>query len=722
MIIKRISQLTVVFLLLVSFSAIATGDNDGVWKDVKTLASRGFIENIQPFQKARILELDSRKMYLALQAMANNNLLHRFASVNSAQNISLPYPNGQMIEVELVREKLLTKSLLRFYPKIKTYRILPSDEITSGKLDMTSRGFHAMLQTRSGETIFIDPIDFKKNLYASYFKHDQVQRSKKKFSCGISRSELQERVFTTNSTSETKQNSLINYRIAIAATGEYTQKHGGTVEGALAAITTTLNRVNQIFEQDLGVHLTLVKNNHLLIYTDPEADPFSAENSNALLLQNQANLDSVIGSNNYDIGHLFSTNGGGLAAIAGACDKYRKGQAISGVTNPVSDSFNLDFVAHEIGHQLGATHTFNGVEGLCSGDTRTSETAFEPGSGSSIMSYAGYCGVDNLQSSTDAMFHIGSIKQIRSYSQTSAGSCGVRTRLNNSPPVVNAGKDYVIPARTPFELEGSAIDADSDSLVYAWEQVDTGKRSTVNEDTSDNSLFRVYMPTNNKARSFPALKTLLNHQSIRGETLPVTQRELNFSFVVQDGYNSAQSDQMIVSVENTNSRFSLNLPHSLYNRGDTHKIMWNVANTDKPPINCQSVNIYLSTDGGNSFLQELASNIPNTGEGWITIPVSSPLTRYGRFKIKCSDNIFFAISYRDFHVAPNGITGKVLSDQDKSEPNIIKPKVRSASVDNSVDNNIADSSSAKGGTLDWFVLLLVFVGRLGIKGRRNNKR
>ena len=222
--------------------------------------------------------------------------------------------------------------------------------------------------------------------------------------------------------------SLLNYRIAIAATGEYTAKHGGTVEGALAAITTSLNRVNLVMERDLGIHLSLVENNHLLISTDPESDPFTKTDLVELVAENQAFIDTVIGTDNYDLGHLFTTKGGGLAAIASACNSYRKAQGVSGISNPVSDSFDLDFVAHEIGHQLGATHTFNSSQGLCSGNTRTARTAFEPGSGSSIMSYAGYCGLDNLQSNTDAMYHIGSIQQINDYTSSGQGNaCGERT-------------------------------------------------------------------------------------------------------------------------------------------------------------------------------------------------------------------------------------------------------------------------------------------------------
>ncbi len=706
--IKRMSQVAGLLLLTMMFSAHA--DNN-IWTDIKPSAKRGFSPSVQSHQKARMLLLNQARLSASLENMVRDNLQHRFATVDSSLNISLPLPDGSMIEVEVTRENLLPNALRVRYPRIKTYRVLPSNEIRSGRLDMTPNGFHAMLLMRSGDTIFIDPKNKRtqirqENSYVSYYKHDQIPMAGKRFSCGISRAEYAETTRflakSAKSLSETPQ-SLINYRIAIAASGEYTQLHGGTVESALAAITSTINRVNQVFEQDLGIHLTLVKDNYKLIYLNPDSDPFNAEDDNELLQQNQSIIDTVIGSDNYDIGHLFTTSGGGLAAIAGACNKYRKGQAVSGISNPDNESFNLDFVAHEIGHQIGATHTFNGVQGLCSGATRSQKTAFEPGSGSSIMAYAGYCGADNLQSKADAMFHIGSIRQIRAYAQTKAGSCGTKMRLANLPPVVNAGKDYIIPARTAFKLTGNATDPDSDTLVYAWEQLDAGQRSKINEDQGDNSLFRVYMPSSNRTRYFPSLESQLKHQTIRGEKLPQTQRELHFSFVAQDGINSAQSDSMTVQVEDTGERFSLYLPHSQYTKGKAHKILWNVAGTDKPPINCQSVDILLSTDGGKHFPQELAKNIPNTGEAWITISTPSPMTRYGRFKVACSDNIFYAISYRDFYVAEEGVKAKVLSDQDKPEPNNALPAVSNASL----TNQSASTSISKGGSVNWLFLMLI---------------
>ncbi len=675
------------------------------------------------YQKAQILELDEQEMRIQLSA-AQAKAIKSSNTLDASIHLPLPLPDGTITQVELVPETVLAVSLADKFPKIKSYRVLANNRIFGGKVDMTPNGFHAMLNTLGGEVIFIDPADAKSNKYASYQKSDQRQSNYREFSCGVSNQEHYSNEILSNTLIHSSvshdeplkslkvaarpQESLLIYRIAIATTGEYTAKHGGTVEGAISAITTTLSRVNQVLERDLGIHLDLVENNDLLINIDAASDPFTETELTKLVFQNQEYLDAVIGSENYDIGHLFSAGGGGIAAIASVCNGFRKAQGMSGISNPVSDSFDLDFVAHEIGHQLGATHTFNSSQGLCSGNTREAKTAFEPGSGSSIMSYAGYCGLDNLQSNTDAMYHIGSIQQIYDFTNSGKGNtCGVRNPVDNSPPVPDAGKNFTIPARTPFELMGNAMDADGDTLVYAWEQLDTGDSSTEYTDKGNNALFRIHSPSNNKYRSFPPLTDSLNHTTSKGEKLPEYQRSMRFAFVAQDGFNIAQSDEVTIQVERTGSRFALNLPRSQYTLGETYQIFWNVADTNTPPVNCQNVDISISTDGGFQFNQELAKNIANTGMAWITIPVNSEVSYQGRFKLKCSDNIFYALSYRDFVVTDKDIqvTNKY-SDENQPELDLKDPNLDViAVVNNAPNDNSGDVSDSAGGAFDFFFFL-----------------
>ena len=702
--------------------AVAESAEENLWQDDVANTSQALDKT---YQKAHFLTLNNDQMFDQLKPVISRNKAYKSASKNNVdtstqKSIELPLPSGELIRVSVIEDSVLPESLKAKYPQIMTFKVLPDDRIVSGRLDSTPNGFHGMLQTREGETIFIDPVTRKlegsaKSTYVSYHKSAQKHDTDNDvpFSCSVA-IEQEATARSSRSTAykgiSRPQKSLINYRIAIAATGEYTAKHGGTVASALAAITTTMNRVNQVFEQDLGIHLSLVENNDLLIYTDASSDPYNVGNGDdrhALVVQNQVNINAVIGFANYDVGHLFATSGGGLASIASVCSDSRKGQGVSG-SHYVNDSFALDFVAHEIGHQFGATHSFNGTQGLCAGQTRTARTAFEPGSGSSIMSYAGYCGGDDLQRNSDAMFHIGSIQQIRSYVTNSSGkNCGIQSTVSNTAPRANAGKNYIIPTQTPFELKGSATDIDNDPLVYSWEQTDAGSASPTNLDRGDNALFRVHLPSQSKQRSFPPLSDILSHTRNRGETLPSQQRLMNFRFVVQDSHNITQSDNMAVQVWRTGSRFALNLPRSQYTVGETYKILWNVANTDKAPVNCENVDIALSVNGGYQFNYVLGENVPNTGEAWVTIPSGIAATSGGRFKLSCSDNIFFALSYRSFKLNQNDHNNRViLADEDKPERNLADKAI--------VESEVA-VTEAGGGVFNWFLL---FFGLLGLSCKR----
>ncbi|MEE9304343.1 MAG: zinc-dependent metalloprotease family protein [Thiotrichaceae bacterium] len=715
------SSIVFALCVLVGFSTPTFADSL-LWQDIKPLAAKDMraknkLSNSilgSKYQQARYLSLNLEKMRARLSSkkLAAKDL--RSKQGGALDSIDLPLPDGRLISVSIAENKLLPFSLSNKYPKMRMLNVTPDDFIVSGKLDVTASGFHAMLQTREGETLFIDPVtDSGESVYASYKKSDQQQSSDTAFSCSAhSQQEVLEKSLRSTALKPIArtQKSLINYRIAIAATGEYTAKHGGTVAGAMSAIATTINRVNQVFEQDLGIHLSLVENNDQLIYVDASTDPYSGNDSKEHLYQNQNNIDTIIGSGNYDIGHLFSASGGGLAAIGSVCNSSRKSQGISGVSNPRNDSFNLDFVAHEIGHQFGATHTFNGVQGLCSGSTRSARTAFEPGSGSTIMSYAGYCGGDNLQSNTDAMFHIGSIQQIRAtVAEDRNSGCGIDNNITNASPKVEAGVNHVIPAQTPFELVGEATDAEGDALIYAWQQIDAGELSPVNSDRGDNAIFRVHPLSKNNTRSFPPIQNLLNHLSQRGENLPTQQRLMQFSLVVQDSHNTTQSDAMSVLVQRTGSRFALNLPRSQYSLGGTYKILWNVAGTDKAPVNCSSVDISLSVDGGYNFSQILGEDLPNMGEAWVTIPVTSPSTSQGRFKIRCSDNIFFAVSYRNFDVNSQNHSAR-LTFADEDQPEL---SLKDADIGTANDTKYAVPNQSEGGAINglWLLMLLMLFRR-----------
>jgi len=597
--------------------------------------------------------------------------------------IALPLPDGESETFKLTPSNIMADELAKKYPTIKTFFGVSLDNPSNtGRFDITPNGFHGMFYHNSAR-VFIEPKNtFTQSLsetptqkvsrvfanlnneYKSYFSRDahlanenkhQFHQPKK-----ISQTEpvfINTKVGTANNTENTnaEESAMKTYRIAISAAAEYTEFNGGTVDSALAEIVTMVNRLNQVYQRDLAIKLELVGNNDLLIYTDANTDPFSNTSDDGEI--NTAVIDGVIGSDNYDIGHVVNTDGGGLAVLGGVCHSQYKGDGITGSPNPINDAFYIDYVAHEIGHQFGAEHTFNGTVGACAGN-RSANSAYEVGSGSTIMAYAGICEDQSLQLNSDAFFHGHSIDQISEYIQNGNGStCGTVTGDINKTAVVDAGLDYTIPARTPFKLSGSAGDLDSASLSYSWQQFDLGNASaSLAEQIDDGSrpLFRAFLASSESSRYFPQLSDILNNTTSNGESLPTTSRELNFRLMVTDNEGGVSFDETKLTVIDTGEAFSLTSP-SLSDAWttNTNSISWQVAQTNNTPINCSSVDVLLSKDSGESFDISLASGIANNGSSDITIDsfcASDINTSQARIKLVCSNNVFFAINDGDFSI------------------------------------------------------------------------
>ena len=588
--------------------------------------------------------------------------------------IELPMPDGSLARFSLVEAPIMQPGLARKFPEIKTYKVFGIDDPrASGRVDISPRGFSGMLHT-SGGRVFIDPEQVldADSLYMA--RHQDSIERKQEFTCGVhdldfSRSNAQ----ATRQYSARIPGSFLRYRLAVAATAEYVAAVGppDTVGNAQAAIVTAINRVNQIYERDLGITLELVANNDQLIENAGNVN-LSNTNPFALFLENQCWIDTVVGETGYDIGHVFSTGNGGFSALGSVCSISNKAKGVSGLTDPTGDPFYVDFVAHEIGHQFSAEHSFNGSTGSCGGGNRVGASAMEPGSGSTIMAYAGICSVptappgENLQSNSDATFHARNIVEINAFTAGAGSSCAVQipaVPANPNDPTINPIADFTIPANTPFELTGSAMDLDGDTLEYQWDQMDAGtatNATTFGTDIGDNPLFRSYPPQPTSTRDFPAMGTQVKGQYDKAEVLPCNDRQMNFRLTARDGKSGQATEDVRIDVapaaagtfrvSNYNSTQDVD-----FNAGPI-TLTWDVANTHNPPVDCTTVDIELLTfSPGPAYatysIHPLQTNVANTPPGSVTLaPVTMSHPR-ARFRVRCSDNnIFYDISDADLNI------------------------------------------------------------------------
>ena len=571
--------------------------------------------------------------------------------------ISLPMPDGSLVSFRIWESSIMAPELAAGFPEIKTYTGQGIDDPSATmRLDWTPTGLHAQILSPNG-VVYIDPHrrgDSRRHV--TYFKRD-CRREENSFRC-LTQAEHEPLFQPASSiTPAASGMTLRTYRLAVAATGEYTQFHGGTVAAGLAAIVTAINRVNGVFESELAIRLILVANNEKIVFTNATTDPYSNTDLNAMLGQNQTTIDNLIGSTNYDVGHVFCTAEGGLTGSTGtACFDGVKARSVTGQPSPTGDPFYIDYVAHEIGHEFGAAHSFNGTGGICNGQ-RTVGQAYEPGSGSTLMSYAGICNADDLQPHSDPYFHTGSYDAIQFYVTVGFGKdCPVSTPTGNNPPIVSVGAvtNFNIPRGTPFTLTATGSDPDGDPLTYCWEERDLGPAQTLaSGDNGSSPLFRSYAPTTNATRTFPNLANLLNNTTNLGEKLPTTSRTNKFRVTARDnraGGGGVNAANLLLVVNASAGPFVLTSPNTAVTWFGQRTVTWNVAGTTAGPINATNVNILLSTDGGFTFPIVLATNTPNDGSETVTLPPIPTTT--ARIKVQPVGNIFFDLSDANFTIAP----------------------------------------------------------------------
>jgi chitodextrinase len=647
--------LSIALIAITSFSFAQGGT---LWKITSKKNNSTVFENKSQLSKPTIFELDVTELKRSLLNSPKRSAL----TGKSNTIISFPNADGKLERYRIFESSNMDPALAAKYPEIKSYVGNGIDNPTSSIYFSTSPlGVQTMAISADKSAVFIEPYTKDLSTYVVYKKSDKVA-SLSKFECTI----------IENAKKDLKDNSLLNrpnaddgnlrtFRLAQSVTGEYTTYFGGTKALALAAINNTMTRVNGVFEKDFGVHMNLVANNDLIIYTTASTDPYSASASKANWNQElQTNLTNVIGSANYDIGHLFGGDGGGGNAGCIGCVCKNPTTAVplgkgSGYTSPgdgipQGDNFDIDYVAHEMGHQFGGNHTF----------TQSNEgtgAQMEPGSGSTIMGYAGITALD-VQPHSDPFFHAISIQQVTNYVKTT--TCQTTTLTGNAVPTANAGLDYTIPKSTPFMLTGAGTDANGDQLTYDWEQMDNGTTAAVPSATKTTGPnFRSYSPSTSTVRYFPKMSSVLTGATTTAgteltvEALSSVARTLNFRVTVRDNHAGGpanNSDDAIITVNATAGPFTVSSPNTAvsYVGGSSQTITWNVAGTTANGVNTANVDILLSTDGGATFPVTLLASTPNDGTQAVTIPNTAGTLN--RIMVKGTNHIFFDVSNTNFTI------------------------------------------------------------------------
>ena len=603
------------------------------------------------------LDTDNLKFYsLDEEKIAKELRTLTYAKGNKAI-IYLPDNTGKIIPFEVQETPVFSPGLSLKYPNIKSFSgISTQNKQDRVRFSFSHKGLEVMLiKKENNKNVFLEKTEQGKNNYVAYSRGKE-DVSTDAFICSTKM--MFEKSDPDLALKLVDDQTLRTYRIAVSATGEYTQFHGGTVADALAAINATLTRVNEVFVTNLAISLELVANNDLVIYTDPTIDPYQGN----LNTEVQNTLTSIIGELNYDVGHLFNedTNNGNAGFIGAVCKDNQKGSAFSSALNPQGDIFDLDYVSHELGHQFGANHTW-------SFESEGTGVQAEPASGSTIMGYAGIVSGENVQTNGDDYFHYNSIFQITEYIATT--TCGVETVLSNVAPVIVAAGDYIIPKSTAFVLTADASDSDlGDVLTYSWEQIDNGvvTTATFGPQNPSGANFRSLAPTTSPERYFPrmsrvaqGLLTQINPATNSAwETVSDIERDLNFAVTVRDNVMTGgqiTSDEVAIRVTNAAGPFVVTSQASAetYNAGTIQTVTWDVANTDIGPVNSQFVDIFISKDGGLTYPTRIAEKVANNGSHEVLLPGTA--TANGRFMVKAYENIFFAVNATDFLIEESPI-------------------------------------------------------------------
>jgi hypothetical protein len=643
---------------LVAVAALAqTTPSQNMWSEATAREGRHLAA--AGADQSRLYQVDAARFDAALQSAPLE-----FSRGQAAQaQVWLPMPDGSYELFGVMESPIMQPGLASRYPAIKTYSLTGlTNPRLAGRLDRNHRAMHALVKTGEG-MVQVNPDGgighpFYRSVVERASAEDWFCGSEEAFTPALQRPAkpgLQALAAAAGPVANyalPSGDNLRVYRLAVATTGEYYAGRGGNDDDVLASIVTVINRVTLIYESEVAIRFVLISNTDDLFFTDPNTDGYTNTVPCTMRNENTPIINATIDVGDYDIGHVFGTSpGGGCAGGSVVCDDNNKGNGASGLRvdlAPDQESFSgYRLVTHEIGHQFSAGHTWSGTGApnctIANGQFSAAD-AYEPLGGTTIMSYSGTCGPDDIQNTAvDTYFHTHSFEQIVTFSALGAGdACALKVGTGNSIPVVDAGPDYTIPRQTPFTLTGSANDADDPILSYAWEQYDLspGQISPL-VDVGNNPLFRSFPPVfGDPSRTFPQISDILNGTTTLGEILPTTDRTMTFRLTARDNRpagGAADYDTMTVTVDG--DPFQITSPNGgAAFAGCTLPVTWQVGGGDV----AANVNLLLSTDGGLSFPMVLAANTPNDGAEDVSVPCVDALG--ARIRAEAADNIFFDIS------------------------------------------------------------------------------
>ena len=634
------------FFLLCLFSNL--GSTQNIWSDQPSS---------ERFQKNQTVEnLPSAFRLLTLNDFELNR---QIKLANRAKTgLQIPLPNGKFDYFSIQRVAVLHPDLAKKFPNTQTFSGRSLRNPTS-TMRMVWNGveFHAIIFTQEG-IVMIDKINNgNKSEYLNYF---EKEANHPPYVCGTEtenrraidpafEKKVQRKIASLEASTANARNSpmavgtqLKTYRLAMATSGELTTSLGG-VGPAMTRVINLVSDLNAIFEREFSIRLELIPTNETLIFPDPATDPYTNGGLDAYLDENVDFMNETVGVANFDVGHVINPLNGGVAYVGVFCNSYKAGG---------TSSNDLFVLAHEIGHQMDALHTFNYCNGEGAG-------GYEPGSGNTLMSYSGLCPSSNMPGGDLLQYHAHSYQEIIAHLYFGGGnSCGTNQNTGNLPPNVSVpDSGFTIPISTPFTLKGSATDDDgSESLTYLWEQYDRGGSSPPQNPKGTAPIFRSFPYSNSPERTFPELSKIINGTTDVGETLPTYSRDLNFRLMVHDnhaGGGGVDFAQVEFHVDENAGPFEVQIPNdnnTVWSAGQMRSVYWEVANTDIAPVSCATVDILASFDGGFSYPDTLAKGVSNDGEQVITVP--NTVAQNVRIKVAAADNIFFDISDENFEIFP----------------------------------------------------------------------